>query len=183
MMSKVTCVMYHLVRNPEETKFPHVKARRVEEFINQVDYLSSTCSFISVSEFLHAVRFPEASGDLPRNPVLLTFDDGYIDHYQTVFPILRDRGIEGVFFAPARPSWYGRMLAPNAIQVILSSCSDHPRLVAAIDARVIELQGQEDVLTVEAYHEKWLAPDYYNAAEARYVKRMLQSGLKPSATT
>lgn len=176
-MPDITCVMYHLVRNPEETKFPHVKSRRIEEFIHQLDYLTAHYSFITAAEFVNAVRSPEASEDLPKNPVLLTFDDAYIDHYQTVFPILSERNIQGVFFAPARPAWHGRMLAANAIQVILSRCSDHSALVSEIDARVLALQGQDDVLTLQAYHEKWLAPDFYNTAQARYVKRMLQSGL------
>jgi peptidoglycan/xylan/chitin deacetylase (PgdA/CDA1 family) len=30
--------------------------------------------------------------------VVLTFDDGYIDHYQYVFPILRELGFTGTFF-------------------------------------------------------------------------------------
>lgn len=35
---------------------------------------------------------------LPPNPIILTFDDGYIDAYTTVFPILREFGFNGTFF-------------------------------------------------------------------------------------
>jgi peptidoglycan/xylan/chitin deacetylase (PgdA/CDA1 family) len=35
---------------------------------------------------------------LPPNPIILTFDDGYIDAYTTVFPILREFGFTGTFF-------------------------------------------------------------------------------------
>jgi peptidoglycan/xylan/chitin deacetylase (PgdA/CDA1 family) len=35
---------------------------------------------------------------LPPKPVILTFDDGYIDHYATVFPILKEFGFTGTFF-------------------------------------------------------------------------------------
>jgi len=35
---------------------------------------------------------------LPPNPIILTFDDGYIDAYTTVFPILREFGLTGTFF-------------------------------------------------------------------------------------
>lgn len=69
------------------------------------------------------------------------------------------------------------MLLPNAIQVILSSCSDHSKLILDIDSVVQFSQADEDVLSVEAYHEKWLSSDSYNTAEAKYVKRLLQYGL------
>jgi peptidoglycan/xylan/chitin deacetylase (PgdA/CDA1 family) len=35
---------------------------------------------------------------LPPNPVALTFDDGYIDHYMTVLPTLQEYGFTGTFF-------------------------------------------------------------------------------------
>jgi peptidoglycan/xylan/chitin deacetylase (PgdA/CDA1 family) len=51
---------------------------------------------------------------LPPKPVVLTFDDGHIDHYVTVFPLLREFGFTGTFFIitgradagdPAYVSW------------------------------------------------------------------------------
>jgi peptidoglycan/xylan/chitin deacetylase (PgdA/CDA1 family) len=35
---------------------------------------------------------------LPPNPVVLTFDDGYIDHYTNVFPILKEFALTATFF-------------------------------------------------------------------------------------
>lgn len=35
---------------------------------------------------------------LPPKPVILTFDDGYLDHYLNVFPVLREYGFTGTFF-------------------------------------------------------------------------------------
>jgi len=35
---------------------------------------------------------------LPRNPIMLTFDDGYEDAYTNAFPILREFGFTGTFF-------------------------------------------------------------------------------------
>lgn len=35
---------------------------------------------------------------LPAKPIILTFDDGYIDHYWTVFPVLQQLSFTGTFF-------------------------------------------------------------------------------------
>ena len=36
--------------------------------------------------------------ELPEKPIILTFDDGHLDHYVNVFPILREFGFIGTFF-------------------------------------------------------------------------------------
>ena len=38
-------------------------------------------------------------GELPENPVLLTFDDGYYSNYEVAMPLLEKYGMEGVVFA------------------------------------------------------------------------------------
>jgi peptidoglycan/xylan/chitin deacetylase (PgdA/CDA1 family) len=35
---------------------------------------------------------------LPAKPIILTFDDGYVDHYQFVMPVLQQHGFVGTFF-------------------------------------------------------------------------------------
>lgn len=36
--------------------------------------------------------------ELPDKPVMLTFDDGYLDNYENAYPILQEFGFQGTFF-------------------------------------------------------------------------------------
>lgn len=40
---------------------------------------------------------------LPEKPVILTFDDGYSDHYEYVFPMLQSAGLTATFFVITGP--------------------------------------------------------------------------------
>ena len=46
-------------------------------------------------------RFLRGEARLPRRPIILTFDDGYVDNYTIAFPLLQDFGFRAVIFAVA----------------------------------------------------------------------------------
>lgn len=54
------------------------------------------CHTVSVQELVDYVYH---GGELPENPVLITFDDGYYSNYELAVPILERYGMKGVVFA------------------------------------------------------------------------------------
>lgn len=105
-MSGCTSVFYHYVRDVERTPFPAIKALSVGGFAAQLDWLQARFDLIDGPTLERAV----ASGTAFERPTaLLTFDDGFVDHYEHVFPMLRDRGIGGIFFVA------GRTLSPDPV--------------------------------------------------------------------
>lgn len=69
---------------------------------------------------------------LPPRPVLLTFDDGYADHYQVVLPLLRKYGMTGTFAITAnlidKPGYMTRAQVralADAGMDIVSHATDH----------------------------------------------------------
>jgi peptidoglycan/xylan/chitin deacetylase (PgdA/CDA1 family) len=40
----------------------------------------------------------KSNESLPRNPIVLTFDDGYLDNWVYVYPILKKYGLHGTIF-------------------------------------------------------------------------------------
>jgi len=88
-------VMYHYVRDTAATAFPAIRALPPDMFERQLDWLQAEYDLVSLEVFEAALDGGRA---LPPNPALLTFDDGFVDHYETVLPALAARGLSGVFF-------------------------------------------------------------------------------------
>lgn len=94
-MKNLTIVNYHYVRDMPNTPYPSIKGFLTKYFKFQVDYLSKKFSMISMNDY---VNYLNGNGEIPDNACLLTFDDGLKDHYENVYPILKEKGISGMFY-------------------------------------------------------------------------------------
>src|SRR5262245_17765624 len=88
-------VFYHYVRDVERTPFPAIKGLSRAGFAAQLDWLQARYDVIDGAAFERAVL---SGMPFTRPTALLTFDDGFIDHYEHVFPLLEARKIGGIFF-------------------------------------------------------------------------------------
>ena len=120
-MNQITIVMYHFVWELKYTRYPQIKGLLTSQFREQLAYMEKYYQFVTVNDCIDAIY---SNGELPSNAILLTFDDGYIDHFNTVFPILHERGIQGCFFPPAKVILEHEVLDVNKIHFILASCSN-----------------------------------------------------------
>lgn len=171
-MSKLTVVMYHYVRDVQNSAFPRIKALDISSFRRQVDFLQAEYSFISMADLTACIK---ESKPLPDKACWLTFDDGYRDHHEYVFPELASRGIEGAFFPPAKPVAEREMLDVNKIHFILASIDDVGVLVNEL--RKLYLGSDLSQSTGRSFDDYWLAlakPGRFDPAGVVFVKRMLQ---------
>ncbi len=93
----VPVLMYHHVMSSASAKTIQATSLNVipETFRQQIDYLlGKGYSVIRLDEMVEGIR----NGSLPAKPVVLTFDDGYLDFYDYVFPILKEKGIKATLF-------------------------------------------------------------------------------------
>ncbi|PSL20155.1 polysaccharide deacetylase family protein [Shimia abyssi] len=166
----VTVVMYHYVRPLADSPFPRLKALELADFHTQLDYLSAHYSVISPAAF-HAALHNGA--DLPNRPCLLTFDDGYSDHYDHVFPALQDRAMTGLFFTPYMSLIKRQMLEVNKVQFILACCEHSDRLARKLDS-YLEMEGYDDIASLR---QEFGAANRFDDPDVAYFKRMLQHAL------
>ena len=121
-MSALTVVMYHYVRDRARNRYPGLKVRSVEEFDGQLDYITRHYRVCDTRAVLAAAR---GEGPLPPNACLLTFDDGLLDHFTTVFPRLVERGLPGSFYVPVAAVESRRGLGTHKNQIVLAA-PPHP---------------------------------------------------------
>jgi hypothetical protein len=115
----LTVLMYHYVRDDGDIAAgaSRIPGLSVPAFTAGLDELARHYTFVDWP----AVRahFLEQQ-PLPENAALLTFDDGVCDHYLNVFPLLRQRGLSGLFFALARQPGEGHVL-PIRLHFLLAA--------------------------------------------------------------
>lgn len=95
---RVPVLMYHYVSPlPEDADaIREGLTVDVETFAGHVAYLDEA-GYTPISLYdLHAAL--QIGTALPEKPVILTFDDGHLDHYTNVFPILQEYGFTATFF-------------------------------------------------------------------------------------
>lgn len=94
----VPILMYHYVSelppNADDLRVNLTLSPRL--FESHLQYFqANNYTTISLQEMHDALLYGEP---LPPKPVILTFDDGYLDHYTIVFPLLKQYGFTGTFF-------------------------------------------------------------------------------------
>jgi peptidoglycan/xylan/chitin deacetylase (PgdA/CDA1 family) len=150
--------MYHYVRDVERTEFPGLNAISVEAFRDQVGQLKERYEMVGLEralDFLAGEYVPE--GDI----CLLTFDDGLVDHYQTVSPILEEAGVQGVFHLPTACIEEGAVLAVHKNHFLMAHLgfeAYRERFLAEMRARGAKTSPKEDRGRVREVY-RWDAPE------------------------
>lgn len=155
--------MYHYVR-PDHLDLPYFRHLHVEDFGAQLDYFGTEFGYVSRRDFEASLE----SGQPPRG-VVLTFDDGFRDHFDHVFPALTARGLWGIFYVPAGPYLTGRLLDVHCLHLLLGAFGGEQ--VAEATRRLVRTEMVTDAHREEFARETYVRQD--NTANTNYVKRLL----------
>lgn len=171
---RATFVMYHYVRPLAASRFPRLAALDVDAFRGQLAYITRHYAPVSCADVIAAVR---GDHELPRRPIVLTFDDGYAEHYGEVWPLLRAARVSGTFFLAASALIERRVLDVNKIQFILAAAERAETVVDTIEDAIAREAGRGGVKTVAEYRAAGWIPVRYDSPAASYVKYLLQGAL------
>lgn len=173
-MRELSVVMYHYVRDLENSRYPKIRGLDYSLFRQQIQYLKENFSIITMEELIASY---EEAYELPENALLLSFDDGYKDHYLNVYPVLKEYGIQGSFFIPGKTFHESVLLDVNKIHFILASMPIR-ELVTCLMAQLDFYRGQEYTYeTNEVLYKKYAVANRFDSADIIFVKRILQTVL------
>ena len=108
----IPILTYHYVRDYNNPKDPTGNGLSVSpgNFSAQMDYLSAHGFTPITLDTMYAILSHKAGS--PAKPIVLTFDDGYIDFYANAYPVLKAHNFQAVSFIvtgfvgrPAYLSW------------------------------------------------------------------------------
>lgn len=173
-MSRLKIVMYHYVRDLAASRYPRIKGLDEVLFRQQIGFFAQHFSVVTMEQVLQAVQ---EKTPLPDNALLLTFDDGYTDHFETVMPVLTSYGMQGSFFIPGQVLTNPVLLDVNKIQYLFAAANVQD-LVRETKTLMDRYRGETDDYPETAFlYERYAVPNRFDDKEIRFVKHMLQTVL------
>jgi peptidoglycan/xylan/chitin deacetylase (PgdA/CDA1 family) len=117
-------IMYHYVHPKKNNNY--FPALELTEFKKQINYFQKIGRIIDNEEFINIINNKKFDS---KPNFLLTFDDGYKDHYDYVYPYLKKRNITGNFYVPTSIWNKNKILDINKIHLILNKENNHKKLL------------------------------------------------------
>lgn len=164
--------MYHYVRDLKNSRYPEIKGMDVSLFKQQIAFFKENFNPVTIEE---VIAHFDNGYQLPERPLLLTFDDGYIDNFTTAFPILQEEGIQGSFFIPGKTFTENVLLDVNKIHFVLA-CAPIDELYSDVVNEIDHLisNNEYNEMTKEEMIEKYAVANRFDPKEVIFVKRVLQ---------
>ena len=174
MKSEVTVVMYHYVRDLKNSRYPNIKGLDIEKFKKQIKFFKENYNFVRIEDLIEYYKNPKEK-ELPEKAILLTFDDGYKDHYNYVLPVLLENNIQGSFYIPTKCFQDKKVLDVNKIHFILESCIGKEEKILKEIEEYLEMNRDSRIsLSYNDYFKEYAVDSRFDKKEVIFIKRMLQ---------
>jgi peptidoglycan/xylan/chitin deacetylase (PgdA/CDA1 family) len=151
---RLPILMYHYVRDVDQAADPQGYGLSVSPaaFAAQLDWLADAgYTTLRMDEALACLR---GGAGCPPRPVALTFDDGYMDAFTTVLPLLRERGMVATFYVVGefigQPGYMGtdelRALHAAGMELGAHSITHQDLTILGREAALREIAGSKEIV-------------------------------------
>ena len=161
MNNELFICMYHYTRDISFSRYPGIKGMNYDEFEEQLIFFRDKFNVVTMEDVLRSFE----GYSLPKNPLLLTFDDGYIDNFNIAYPLLKKYGFQGSFFISGKPLTDNTVLDDS--KTIMSD------LLELIEEYRNEYGNSLD--NSKVLYEKYAIESRLDDKDTIFIKRMLQT--------
>lgn len=167
----VTIVTYHYVRPIKDSLYPDIKGLELQDFYGQIEYIMKYYEVVSMDDLVASINGQQ---ELPDKALLLSFDDGFVDHYEYVFPYLLERGLSGAFYPSVSSITKCQMLDVHKIHFVLASQDNKVLILDKLNQYINDVKEQYELEDIEIYKHQYCKSNRFDSGEVIYIKRMLQ---------
>ncbi len=169
-------IMYHYVRNNEDY-FYDTFSRRKDEFEAQIDFFRRSSEIVDPAD-MEKIKYYLNNHN--EEAYLLTFDDGYKDHFYCA-KYLFDRNIRAFFFPPIS-SLNGEILDINSIHMIIGVRGLKIKKILKVISEIclssnFLLTLNKQKVDINTYLENFKIVDNYDDRNTLMIKRILQKDI------
>ena len=169
--NNIYIVMFHYVRNIKKSKYPNLKGLEFTDFKKQIFFFKKKFNLLSNSQFIEILN----SRKIPKKKsILLTFDDGYRDHFEYVFPFLKKQNVSAVFYPPIMCIKNKSVLDVNKIHFILEKEQNRDKILDLIFHYVKKILNKKPQ---QINIDKINLSCRYDDKKTVLIKRLLQNHL------
>ena len=166
-------IMYRYIRE-FDSNIPNFKFLEMNDFKKQLDWFESEFGFITPDEF-DKILVGDTSL-VNSDKIILTFDDGFSDHYEYVYPELLKRGLWGFFYISTGPYSSHKVLDVHRTQLLCGQVYGKDLLAETLSLvstdMIVDWKVQEfkhnrytNQINLEGIREVKLILNYYINAE------------------
>lgn len=149
---RIPTLVYHTIRSTDNSNIYNITPANFEK---ELTYLRDNGFTTITFGDIRAAR--DSNTPLPQKPVILTFDDGLIEHATYALPTLKKFGMKGVFYVYLNPinhenkkwmSWDDLEKLRDAGMEIGSHAYTHPKLtqITATTSEAVKLLLDKEIL-------------------------------------
>ena len=95
---KVPILLYHHITDEEFSGGNEVSLISPSDFRLHMTAIKINFTPISLRHYYDYIKCTDDSVTLPNNPIIVTFDDGYLSNYEIAYPILKELEIPATIF-------------------------------------------------------------------------------------
>jgi peptidoglycan/xylan/chitin deacetylase (PgdA/CDA1 family) len=170
----VDVINYHYIRTKAEDKVRR-HAREASEFDDQIQFI---CDKYHIVNPCDKDELGFYLSNMSQHAVLITFDDGYVEHYAAAVKLL-DRGVSSILFPVTSVLETGTPLVANLVHILLGTYElPVAEVLSEIRRHVrdeymqVHLDGRE--VSIEEYMAGFKDCNHFDTVETSMVKRLLQ---------